>query len=60
MASKKMGRPLSDNPKNIRLQLRVDKETMDMLDECAKELNSNRSDVVRKGIKKVADDLKAK
>lgn len=60
MSPKKMGRPISENPKNIKLQIRVDQETLDTLDACAKELKSNRSDVVRKGIKKIADDLKAK
>lgn len=60
MTPKKMGRPPSEKPKNIKLQIRVDQETMDMLDKCVEELNSNRSDVVRRGIKKVADDLKAK
>lgn len=60
MTPKKMGRPPSEKPKNIKLQIRVDQETMDMLDKCVEELNSNRSDVVRREIKKVADDLKAK
>ncbi|GKX29934.1 hypothetical protein SH1V18_24140 [Vallitalea longa] len=60
MSPKKMGRPHSENPKNIKLQIRVDQDTMDMLDECAERLNSNRSDVVRKGIKKIADDLEVK
>lgn len=60
MTPKKIGRPPSEKPKNIKLQIRVDQETMDMLDKCVEELNSNRSDVVRRGIKKVADDLKAK
>ncbi|MCT4564021.1 MAG: ribbon-helix-helix protein, CopG family [Maledivibacter sp.] len=60
MSPKKIGRPPSEKPKNIKLQIRVDQDTMDMLDECVEELKSNRSDVVRKGIKKIADDLKAK
>ncbi|QUI23967.1 CopG family transcriptional regulator [Vallitalea pronyensis] len=59
MSPKKMGRPPSEKPKNIKLQIRVDQDTMDILDECVKKLKSNRSDVVRKGIKKIADDLKA-
>lgn len=60
MPPKKIGRPPSEKPKNIKLQIRVDQETMDVLDECVKKLNSNRSDVVRKGIKKIASDLKGK
>jgi len=60
MPQKKMGRPLSDNPLNERLYLRVDDETKAMLDECTKVLETTRSEVVRKGIKKVHDDLKQK
>ena len=55
--NKKMGRP-TDSPKDIKLQIRVDKSTLDDLDECAQELQSNRSDVVRKGIQMVKSSLK--
>lgn len=50
MSPKKMGRPPSEKPKNIKLQTRVEQDTMDMLDECVEELKSNRFDVVHKGI----------
>lgn len=60
MTPKKMGRPPSENPKNIKLQIRVDKETMEILDNCVEKLKSNRSDVVRKGIKRIANDLNGK
>lgn len=58
MPTKKMGRPLSDNPKNGTLRIRVDMTTLEKLDECSKALNTTRSDVVRKGIEKIHDDLK--
>ncbi|QUH28043.1 CopG family transcriptional regulator [Vallitalea guaymasensis] len=57
---KKMGRPLSDNPKDKAIRIRVDKDTLDRLDWCAVKLNSNRSDVIRKGIDRIADELKDK
>ena len=60
MPQKKMGRPPSDNPLHERLYLRVDSETKTMLDECTDSLKTTRSEVVRKGIKKVHDDLKKK
>lgn len=60
MPPKKMGRPLSENPLNERLYLRVDEATKNMLDTCTKRLALSRSDVVRRGIKKVYDDLDKK
>lgn len=58
MSDKKMGRPPSDNPLSERIYLRVDKETKEALDDCVKKMNSTRSEVVRKGIYLVRDDLK--
>lgn len=57
MPQKKMGRPPSDNPLNERLYLRVDEKTKIMLDKCTETLKATRSDVVRKGIEKVYNDL---
>ena len=58
MPPKKMGRPKSDNPKDKLLRVRMDSQALETLDECVAKLNSNRSDVVRKGINRVKDDLK--
>ena len=58
MPQKKMGRPLSENPLTERLYLRVDEKTKRLLDACTTALNATRSDIVRKGIEKVYDDLK--
>ena len=58
MPQKKMGRPLSKNPLNERLYLRVDDKTKTMLDECTQTLNTTRSEIVRKGIEKVYHELK--
>lgn len=52
-----MGRP-TDNPKDTMLRVRVDKETLEKLDNCAQKLNTSRSDAVRKSIHKMNDDLK--
>ena len=57
MSSKKMGRPPSDKPKSKTIEIRVDQEIMIKLDASAEKLNTTRSDVVRKGIEKVYDDL---
>ena len=55
--SPRTGRPKSDNPKDIQLKIRADKQTIDDLDFCCKESNLNRSEVIRLGIRKVKDDL---
>ena len=57
MATKKMGRPPSDKPKNFKFHMRMDDETLEKLDKCAKTLSLNRSDVIRKGIYQIYDDL---
>ncbi|MFD2330779.1 hypothetical protein ACFSR7_16120 [Cohnella sp. GCM10020058] len=57
MSSKKMGRPPSDNPKSETIKIRMDQDTMKKLDASAVKLNTTRSDIVRKGIEKVYDEL---
>lgn len=44
------GRPPKENPKNTRIQVRLDKDTIDKLDKCVERYGTTRSDVVRKGI----------
>lgn len=57
MSSKKLGRPLSDNPKSKKIEIRVDQEILSKLDASAEKLNMSRSAIVRKGIEKVFDEL---
>ena len=58
MAQKKMGRPKSENPLKDRIFVLVSKETQEQLKECMNILGTTKSDVVRKGIKRIYDDLK--
>ena len=58
MAQKKMGRPPSEKPLKDRIFVLVSDETRDKLEKCKNALNATTSDVVRKGIDKVYDDLK--
>jgi len=51
------GRPKSENPKSIKLQIRVDENTLQKLDTYAEKLGANRSNVVRKGIELVGKEL---
>jgi len=51
-----MGRP-TDNPKDIALKVHLDKETAKKLDDCIQALNVSKSEVMRRGVHKVHDDL---
>lgn len=53
----KKGTKLTDNPKDITIKVRVDKEILEKLDKCVEKLGSNRSAVIREGIKKIYDNL---
>lgn len=44
------GQKIKDNPKDIMLRTRIDKETYDKLEETAEILNIKKSEVVRRGI----------
>ena len=56
--SPRTGRPKSENPKDTRIQIRIDKETLSTLDECAEKQNTTRSEIVRQGIEEVHKKLK--
>lgn len=59
VAKKKPG-PHPENPKDTMLRVRVDKITLEKLDNSAKKLNSTRSDVVRQGIDLMDEKLREK
>lgn len=44
------GQKIKDNPKDTRIQIRLDKEDIEKLDCLVTEQNSDRSKVIRKGI----------
>ncbi len=51
-------RKKSENPKNARFEIRLDKSTADTLNECAEKLNITKTAVIRKGIDMVKADIK--
>ncbi|NCC69171.1 MAG: CopG family transcriptional regulator [Clostridia bacterium] len=59
MGNKKMGRP-TDNPKDISLKVRLDKETSDKLDDCVRAMEVSKAEVIRRGVHKVHDSLNEK
>lgn len=54
----KKGRPVSENPKDYMLRVRMDEQTLQQLDECCEAENLSRSEVVRKGIQEQHSKLK--
>lgn len=44
------GRPPKENPKSVRIQIRLDKEYVEKLDACVERDGSNRSEIIRRGI----------
>ncbi len=56
-----MGRPLiGDKPLKDRIFILVSDETKQKLEKCKAELGMTASDVVRRGIDRIYDDLKQK
>lgn len=54
------GRPKADNPKNIRLEIRLTQEQNKLLEECAEKLNTTKTEVINKGIVLVKEELDKK
>lgn len=59
VAKKKPG-PNPENPKDTMIRVRVDKITLNKLDNCVKKLSSNRSEVIRQGIDLMDEMLQKK
>lgn len=57
MPNKKIGRP-TDSPKTFMLRVKMDRDTLDKLDECCQLEGLNRSEFVRRTIQTKWDSLK--
>ncbi len=51
MPTKKMGRPLSENPKTARIDVRLTKEELEIVDEYCDKKQVSRAQALRNGIK---------
>lgn len=58
-ARKKPG-PHPENPLDTEIKLRIDKSTIEKIEYCKKELNTTRSDILRKGVTCLYDELQKK
>ena len=55
--SPRTGRP-TDNPKNDRITVRLDKEALNTLNAYCEQEKTDRAEAVRRGIKKLASEVK--
>lgn len=60
MSPLKKGQKLTDNPKNVRLEIRLTKAQNDLLTECANKLKATKTDVINKGIELVKKEIDTK
>ncbi len=54
------GRPKIENPKNIRLEIRLTKQENELLEECAEKMQTTKTEVINKGIRLVKEKLEKK
>lgn len=57
MSPLKKGTKLTDNPKSIRLEIRLTQSENEMLEECAKRMKTTKTDVLMKGVELVKKEL---
>ncbi len=55
--SPRTGRP-TENPKNIRVGIRLTQDEKEMLDKCEKELGLTKTEIISLGIQKVYEGIK--
>ena len=60
MSPIKKGTKLTENPKNVRLEIRLTQDESKELEECAKRLNTTKTGVINKGIQLVKKELNKK
>ncbi len=54
------GRPKTENPRNVNLNIRITKKEAEDIQECASKLNITRTDAIMKGIYMVKEELNKK
>lgn len=54
------GRPPIENPKNVRLEIRMTQDQADLLSYCAEKMEISRTDVINRGIEMVKAKLDSK
>lgn len=57
--SPKIGQKIKDNPKNVRLDLRLTKKEAEDLRYCADKLGTSRTDVINRGVQKIKKEIES-
>lgn len=60
MSPLKKGTKLTDNPRNVRLEIRLTQDENKMLEECAEKMNATKTKVITKGIEMVSRETDKK
>ena len=55
--SPKIGRPFSDDPKQMRVETRMTVQELEKLDFCCEKTGKTRSEIVRKGVDKIYAEI---
>lgn len=55
--SPKTGQKLTDNPRNVRLEIRLTQGESEILTECVQKMNVTKTEVIKKGIELVKQEL---
>ena len=50
MSAKKMGRPIADNPKSNKINVRLDNETLSLLNEYCEKTGIKKAEAIRQGL----------
>ena len=58
--SPKLGQKLTDNPKTVKLNLRLTKQEAEDIQYCADKLNTTIVDVINRGVKKIKEEIDKK
>lgn len=54
------GRPKIENPKNVRLEIRLTQSEAENLKYCSEKLNKNKTEIINIGIQKVKEEIDKK
>ena len=56
--SPRTGRPPKENPRNVNLNIRITREESERIKKCADDLETTRTDAIRKGIEMVENEIR--
>lgn len=58
--TQKVGRPKSENPRNRRLEIRLNEDELNLINKCSAKLNLTRTATILLGVSKIKEELDKK